>query len=153
MIREIKRLIAIISILAILAIIILIFTVFWPAFVTTTTEHDYTHEAAVHVNITVICTTPDDCNIFINNSTGDRINVSIRTTAPLNAEYKGAQKVRGAFDNNVTFIKNNMTMDLDITITGASQILQLTPSKASIFVYLPAGTNYTLTKNGLIEKH
>lgn len=146
MIREIKRLIGIIAILAILAIIIMIFTIFWPIFVTTTTEHTYTHDAAGNVNINLLCSTQHDCSIYVNNSTGERINVSIRTTAPLSAEYKGAQKVHEAFTNNVTFVKNDNGLDLNITIVGGDEMFQMTPAKASVFVYLPEGTNYTLIK-------
>lgn len=146
MIREMKRLIGIITILAILAMIIMIFTIFWPAFITTTTEYAYTHEAADHVNINLRCNTQHDCSIFINNSTGDRINVSILTTSPLSAEYKGSQKVQDTFTTNVTFIKNETALDLNITITGGDEMFQLTPSHATVYVYLPEGTNYTLIK-------
>lgn len=141
-----KKLIGIIASVAILAIIIMIFTIFWPAFVTTSTIHTYTHAAADPVNITVLCGTVHNCSVFINNSTGNKINVTIETISPLNAEYKGAQKVREAFKQNVTFIDNDNMLDLMITITGGDEVFQLTPSKASVYINLPSGTNYTLIK-------
>lgn len=146
MIRELKRLIGIIVTVAILAGIILIFTMFWPAFVTTTTVHTYTHAATGPVNITVLCATIHDCSVFVNNSTGNKINITIETTSPLNAEYKGAQKVLEAFSQNVTFMDNSTPLELGITIAGGDEMFQLTPSKASVYIDLPAGTNYTLIK-------
>ncbi len=146
MIREMKRIIGIIATVAILAIIIIIFTVFWPAFVTTTTVHTYTHAAADPVNITVLCGTIHDCSVFVNNSTGNKVNVTIETTSPLNAEYKGAQKVHEAFSQNVTFMDNGTILDLGITLTGGDEMFQLKPSKASVHINLPEGTNYTLVK-------
>ena len=146
MIKEIKRLIGIIAVIAIFAIIIMIFTVFWPLLVTTTTVHAYAHVAADQVNINVFCGTVHDCSVFVNNSTGNRINVTIETTAPLNAEYKGAQKVRDAFTQNVTFIDNNTSLDLTIMLTSGEEMFQVTPSKASVYINMPEGTNYTLVK-------
>ncbi len=146
MIREIKRLIGIITILAIFAIIILIFTVVWPSFVTTTTVHAYTHEAADQVNITVLCGNVHDCSVLVNNSTGNKINVTVETKSPINAEYKGAQKVREAFKQNVTFTENGTILGLEITLASNDQILQLTPSKAYVHINMPEGTNYTLVK-------
>lgn len=146
MIRELKRLIGIIATVAILATIIIIFTVVWPAFVTTTTVHTYAHVATSPVNITVLCETIHDCSVFVNNSTGNKINITIETTAPLNAEYKGAQKVHEAFSQNVTFTDNSTPLDLGITIAGGDEMFQLSPSKASVYIDLPTGTNYTLVK-------
>ncbi len=146
MIREMKRLIGIIATVAVLAIIIIIFTIFWPAFVTTSTVHTYTHAATDPVSITVLCGTLRDCSVFVNNSTGNRINVTIVTTSPLNAEYKGAQKVREAFSQNVTFMDSGTSLGLEIRLAGGDEMFQLSPSKASVNIYLPAGTNYTLVK-------
>ena len=146
MIRELKRLIGIIAILAILAIIIMIFTILWPGFVTTTTDYTYSHETAEHVNISVLCMTAHDCHIFVNNSTGTRANVTIRTTAPVSAEYKGSQKVAEAFIRNVTFTGDDISLDLRIMLTGGDEMFQFTPANAVVYVNLPAGTNYTLNK-------
>lgn len=146
MIREIKRMITILTTVAILALIIIIFTVFWPAYVTTSTMHTYTHAAADPVNITVLSATVHDCSVFVNNSTGNKINVTIETTSPLNTEYKGAQKVKEAFNQNVTFTNNGTSLDLDIMIAGGDEMFQLSPSKASVYINLPEGTNYTLVK-------
>jgi hypothetical protein len=145
-IREIKRLIGIIAILAILAIIIMIFTTLWPAFVTTTTEYAYNHETADQVNITVLCMTPHNCSVFVNNSTGNRINVTIQTTVPISAEYKGSQKVYEAFMRNVTFVGNSTDLYLNILLTRGDDMFMFSPSNAIVYVSLPAGTNYTLVK-------
>jgi hypothetical protein len=142
-----KALIISIIILTITGLIIYeAWTILSPVFVRTTSEYHYAFVPAKQVEIKLLCNTVHDCSVNVLNSTGDTINVTIRTTAPKTAEYKGTQKVAEAIGRNVTSSgdKNNLT--LTIMLIGGDEMFQFVPSTASVEVQIPEGVNYSLTK-------
>jgi regulatory protein YycH of two-component signal transduction system YycFG len=151
--KNIKTIILVVFVIIVIAVAYELYTVLEPVFTTTTSEYHYTHAAAENVSIVVLCATPHDCPVSIINSSGDTINVTIRTTVPKNAEYKGSQKVRDSVQRNVTFLESDNGLMLKIWLMEGSEMFQLVPSTAYIDVGIPSGVNYTLTKQWPYHGH
>lgn len=147
---DLKRLI-ILALVTMVAVIVftsaILLVLFEPAITTTYSEYYYTYDVSRNVTVNVSCEfgySPQQCPVTVYNSTGGRINLTVKTVVPKTAEYKGNEKVYEYFREDVRSTEANDTLYIDVTITGGSTMYLLRPPWAGVDIYLPEGTNYRI---------